>query len=255
MPGVADRRHPARLLATALPEHGWRTVVLVPDLTAGACSCQWCADPSRPAPVDPPGTTVHRLPVRRSALRAAASLVRRTRRPGGATAGPSTGGRGGGKLSHAAWLLGDVHSTWARVAEAHADRLLADGGVDALWTTSAPFAHARVGHRLAEKHHLPWVADIRDPASTDVTAPPGLLEKAVRLRRRAYRRPLQAASAVTAATGQVALLDGPWLGRQPIVIVPGFDDREWAVARGRPARHRPVRDRVHRQALRNIPSP
>ena len=227
----------ARLLATHLPEHGWRTIVLAPDMTAGACRCGWCADPSRLRPSDPPETTVHRLPVRPSLVRQAAALVR----PAGPTA-PSTspGEARGASLAEVAWLLGDVHSDWARVAGEHADRLLDRGGIDAIWTTSAPFAHVHLGHRLARRHELPWIADLRDPASTDVTAPPGVLERAVRARRRAYRRPLLEADAITAATGQVALLDGPWLGREPDVLVPGFDDGEWAAARAR-ARPNPER--------------
>jgi hypothetical protein len=109
--------------------------------------------------------------------------------------------------------------------------MLERGGVDAIWTTSAPFAHIHIGHRLAQEYGLPWVADLRDPVSTDVTAPPGWLERAVRLRRAAYRRPLQAATAITAATGQVASVDGPWLGREPIILVPGYDESEWTAAR------------------------
>lgn len=224
----------ARLLATSLPDHGWRTVVLVPDMTAGACRCGWCADPDRPPPADPPGTTVHRLPVRPSRIRQLAALAARGR--GTSTAAPPSSVTGSRRaLSEAVWQLGDAHSNWAPVAEEAAGRLLARGGIDAVWTTSAPFAHVHLGHRLAEHYGVPWVADIRDPVSTDVTAS-GLLAKAVKARRAVYRRPLQAATAITAATGQVAAVDGPWLGREPVVLVPGFDDAEWATARahGRP---------------------
>jgi glycosyltransferase involved in cell wall biosynthesis len=62
----------------------------------------------------------------------------------------------------------------------------------------------------------------------------------VRARRARYRTPLLAATAITAATGQVAELDGPWLGRTPTVLIPGFDDAEWAAAR---AAARPNPDR------------
>ena len=220
----------ARLLATHLPEHGWRTIVLAPDMTSGACRCGWCADPGRARPADPPGTAVHRLAVRPSLVRHAAALAR----PACSSSSTgSTGGAGTRSVAEALWLLGDVHSNWAHLAGAHAERLLRRRGIDAIWTTSAPFTHIDLGHRLARQHRLPWVADLRDPVSTDVTAPPGLLEAAVRARRSAYRRPLLAASAVTAATGQVAELDGPWLGREPVVLVPGFDDAEWVAARAR----------------------
>lgn len=229
----------ARLLATQLPEHGWQTVVLVPDMTGGACGCGWCSDPDRQAPAPIPGVTVHRIPVRRSALRAARAAVRRSE--ANATTSPATAGDRSKSLAEAVWLLGDAHSNWPRVAAAYAGRLVERGGVDAIWTTSAPFAHVHIGHRLAEAHGLPWVADLRDPVSTDVTAPPGWLERAVRLRRAAYRRPLQAATAITAATGQVASTDGPWLGRDPIVLVPGFDEGEWEAAR---AQARPATDRL-----------
>lgn len=228
----------ARLLATQLPEHGWQTVVLVPDMAGGTCGCRWCADPGREEPAPTPGITVHRIPVRPSLLRAARSLVRRSQ---GATTPPGAGDSRSTSLAEAVWLLGDAHSNWPRVAATHAGRLLDRGGIDALWTTSAPFAHVHIGHRLAEEYGLPWVADLRDPVSTDVTAPPGWLERAVKLRRAAYRRPLQAATAITAATGQVASIDGPWLGREPIVLVPGFDEDEWGVAR---AHAEPATDRL-----------
>jgi hypothetical protein len=222
----------ARLLATQLPEHGWRPLVLVPDMTGGACRCGWCADASRPAPADAPGVTVHRLPVRPSRVRQALALARRTGPQTGHSPAPSTApGPAQGRAAEVLWLLGDVHSNWPRLAAKHADRLLARGGVDAIWTTSAPFAHVRLADRLAHRYDLPWVADLRDPVSTDVTAPPGVLERAVRARRRTYRQPLLRATAITAATGQVAELDGPWLGREPVVLVPGFDQAEWAAAR------------------------
>lgn len=229
----------ARLLATQLPDHGWQTIVLVPDMTGGACGCGWCSDPDREAPAPAPGTTVHRIPVRRSALRAARARVRRS--DGTAASPPAPAADRSASLAEAVWLLGDAHSNWPRVAKAHAGRLLERGGVDAIWTTSAPFAHVQVGHRLAETYGLPWVADLRDPVSTDVTAPPGWLGWAVKARRTVYRRPLQAATAITAATGQVASLDGPWLGREPVVLVPGFDENEWATARQHAA---PVTDRL-----------
>lgn len=220
----------ARLLATQLPDHGWQTIVLAPDMTDGACRCGWCTDPGRRPPAYPPGTTVHRLPVRRSVVRVVAALASRGRGAGpSATPGPAADGTQ--SLAEAVWLLGDAHSNWPRVADAAAARLLARGGVDAIWTTSAPFVHIRLGHRLAQQYQVPWVADLRDPVSTDVTAPSGWLERAVKARRAGYRRPLETATAVTAATGQVATVDGPWLGREPIVLVPGFDETEWAAAR------------------------
>lgn len=229
----------ARLLATQLPEHGWQAVVVVPDMSGGACTCNWCSNPGREVPALAPGITVHRIPVRPSVLRAARAVVRRP--AANAATSPAKPGDRTNSLAEAVWLLGDAHSNWPRVAAAHAGHLLERGGVDAIWTTSAPFAHVRIGHRLAEEHGLPWVADLRDPVSTDVTASPGWLEGAVRLRRTSYRRPLQAATAITAATGQVAGIDGPWLGREPIVLVPGFDEDEWAAARTRAT---PAADRL-----------
>ncbi|HEV2071541.1 MAG TPA: hypothetical protein VGR26_17265 [Acidimicrobiales bacterium] len=224
-----------RLLASHLPEYGWRPIVLAPDMTGGACSCAWCSDPGRARPLDSAALTVHRLPVRRSLLRTAGSWVSRS--PAHATSTPtavpekgvSTGLRH--SLATMTWLLGDVHSNWTRVAASHAGHLLDRGTIDAIWTTSAPFGHINLGHRLAHREGVPWVADIRDPVSKDVTAPPGWLDALVTARRRRYRRPLVEATAITAATGQVAVLDGPWLGRDATLLVPGFDEAEWAVSR------------------------
>lgn len=223
-----------RLLASHLPEYGWRAIVLAPDMTGGACSCAWCSDPGRARPLDSPALTVHRLPVRRSLLRTAASWLSLMRRPGssGPTAAPDerVSTRLRDSLAAVTWLLGDAHSDWPRAAARHADQLLSHHQADALWTTSAPFSHIRIGARLSRRHGVPWIADLRDPASTDVTAD-GCMEVFVRARRSTYRKPLLAADAITTAIHHVPEVDGPWLGRKVTVIPHGFDRDEWLVAR------------------------
>lgn len=218
-----------RLLATNLPEQGWETTVLVPDLSAGACGCAWCKAPST-QPVDPSGTTVYRLKTRPSAVRAVSQQLRTRSTP--PTEEPSNGSAPNrSALSELAWQLGDTHSNWARVVSTQADQLLRRGSFDALWTTSGPYAHLRIGARLARRHGIPWIADLRDPASTDVTAPEGLFGRLVRARRSVYRQPLLKANSITTAIQHVVEVDGPWLGREPILIPPGFDSNEWDRAR------------------------
>lgn len=223
-----------RLLTANLPEHGWRPVLLVPDLSGGVCRCEWCDRPEFGDIDDGPDVVVHRLSTRRSVARIVASRAAR-HRPTSLTGDGQHQRRSHRirpSLERALWLLGDAHSDWHRVAFRHADQLLRGHRIDALWTTSAPFSHLRMGARLSRRHGIPWIADLRDPVSTDVTAQ-GWMMSLARARRSTYRRPLLEAEAITAAIQHVAEVDGPWLGRNPTLIPHGFDRAPWFVARSR----------------------
>lgn len=134
-------------------------------------------------------------------------------------------------LEQVLWQLGDAHSNWAPVVANQAKQLLDRREADALWTTSGPFSHLHVGAKLARRHGVAWVADLRDPVSTDVTAPDGWLGGLLRARRTLYRHSLLEADAITTAIHHVVEADGPWLGREPMIVPPGFDSEQWAEAR------------------------
>jgi glycosyltransferase involved in cell wall biosynthesis len=71
------------------------------------------------------------------------------------------------------WIaIPDGYSAWARAAERAASRRIADGGIDALWTTSSPESAHLAGLSLKRRFGLPWVADFRDPWVGRVTYRP-----------------------------------------------------------------------------------
>jgi glycosyltransferase involved in cell wall biosynthesis len=70
-------------------------------------------------------------------------------------------------------LIPDGYAAWARAAGRAAARRIAEGGIEALWTTSSPESAHVAGLALKRRFGLPWVADFRDPWVGRVTyAPP-----------------------------------------------------------------------------------
>jgi len=62
------------------------------------------------------------------------------------------------------WMfLPDAYRGWSQAALRAGDARLREGGIDALWTTSSPESAHLAGLALRKKHHVPWVADFRDP--------------------------------------------------------------------------------------------
>ncbi len=238
-------------LASSLPETGWQPFVLVPDRRNGVCGCDWCTSGAQfPASPDldirrvrvslsRTRRTYHRLRSARALnpdpKSGHASEVDATEAPdarGGKVRQEFTGwvqraARAGEELS---WLLGDTQTDWIGVVGQAAIDLVSTEQFDVVWTTSAPFGHSRVGRHL-QGLALPWVADLRDPVSRDVAAPNQLADLLVWARRLPFRAPFRRADSVVAATEQVSLFDGSWLGRDPALILSGFDSEEWAAAR------------------------
>ncbi|MBI5170814.1 MAG: glycosyltransferase [Candidatus Eisenbacteria bacterium] len=134
-----------------LPAHGWDCTVVC----AGEDD-YWVRDDSLSLRVSA-GTEVIR--VRGGS---ALSALLKTGRGG------ATGRRSGGAFAPLRsladfFLLPDSYAGWsARARDAAAARLAA-GGVDALLTTSPPDSVHLAGAALAERFHVPWVADFRDP--------------------------------------------------------------------------------------------
>jgi glycosyltransferase involved in cell wall biosynthesis len=130
--------------------------------------------------------------------------------------------------------LNNTQSTWGRAVKAAGGARLATGEVDVVFTTSGPFEHVRSVGELVRAHRTPWVADLRDPATVDVTVVGTRIERLVRLGRGPVCRALLGASALVAATQQVVEEDGKRLGAIELLL-PGFDAEEWVVARHRAA--------------------
>lgn len=141
--------HRVLSFARHLPARGWDVTVVC----AGAGD-YWVRDESLLASV-PAATEVIRVP----GGSGMASLLRR---------GAATGRRSGSRFAWLRtlsdwWLLPDSYAGWARRAGRAAATRLAEGGVDALLTTSPPDSVHLAGAPLARRFRLPWVADFRDP--------------------------------------------------------------------------------------------
>jgi len=142
------------------------------------------------------------------------------------------------------WMfLPDGYRSWAQAAERAADTRVHAGHVDALWTTSSPESAHLAGLALKKRHHLPWVADFRDPWVGRVTyRPPTTWHDA---RHRAMeRRVVTAADRVTLVSeAMVALYRARYRDLDParFVFLPnGFDSDDWRRAKHPPsagARH------------------
>jgi glycosyltransferase involved in cell wall biosynthesis len=104
------------------------------------------------------------------------------------------------------------------------------GGFDALLTTSGPFEHVAAARRIQEALGVAWIADLRDPATVDVTLEGTPVGRLVRVGRRRACRALRHADHLVAATEQVVDRDRGALGRIELLL-PGFDAEEWSVAR------------------------
>lgn len=201
---------------------GWSPTVLTPDQT-GLCRCRACS-----GDVAAGGPFVHRLPVQPSTLR------RIGRRRGGS--GSASSAAAGDRLPapDLAWALLGMQTDWV----VRATRAAQSVEADALLTTAGPFENILIGRRLQRALVVPWVADLRDPASVDVTFEGTRWEPVVRWSRSRYRAPLQRADRVVAATHQVVTKDQPWLQREIELLVPGFDEGRWEeIRRDAPIRH------------------
>jgi glycosyltransferase involved in cell wall biosynthesis len=129
------------------------------------------------------------------------------------------------------WMfLPDAYRGWSQAALRAGDARLREGGIDALWTTSSPESAHLAGLALRKKHHVPWVADFRDPWVGRVTyRSPTPWHEA---RHRAMeRRVVHAADRVTLVSEALVALYRkryPDVDPSRFVYLPnGFDSDDW----------------------------
>lgn len=110
---------------------------------------------------------------------------------------------------------------WYPAAVRQGGRLLAGGGFDALLSTSPPPTAQLVASTLAHRSGLPWVADMRDPWTTDLTQrrrePWQSLEAALE------RRTMGRATTIVTVSEILADAFAARFGRPCLSIPNGFD--------------------------------
>lgn len=193
-------------LASRLPAHGFRPVVITGPLRAGQA---WPPPDASLAGLLGPDLEIHRLadrwahelePKRRTRLEAL--RVRMLRRPA---------------AFDEAWVAGCVE-TGLRAAREHA--------VDVVLATLSPFASTRAAEELGRELGVPWVADLRDPWALDeMMIYPTRWHRRAELRR--MGRALSGASAVVMNTPEAtrALREAfPEIPAERVATIPnGFD--------------------------------
>ena len=151
-----------------LPAAGWRVTVVC----AGE-EDYWVKDATLDSEL-PPGTEVIRV-------RGGSALASWLRGPGAKEAqGRRRAGRFAALRTLSDWfLIPDSYAAWARRAADAAGRRIAQGGIDALLTSSPPDSVHLAGRSLAHAHRIPWVADFRDPwIALHFRRPPSPLHRA-----------------------------------------------------------------------------
>jgi len=130
-------------------------------------------------------------------------------------------------------LLPDGYRGWAHAAQRAAEVRIGRGGIDAVWTTSSPESAHLAGLALKKRHHLPWVADFRDPWVGRVTYHPPTSWHDAR-NRAMERRVVSAADQVTVVSEAMAALYRsryPEIPPERFVCLPnGFDSDDWRLA-------------------------
>jgi glycosyltransferase involved in cell wall biosynthesis len=112
------------------------------------------------------------------------------------------------------WILSwlafpDLRIGWYRPAVREGSRLIAQGGIDVVISSSPPIVAHLVAGRLARTHQIPWIMDFRDPWFTD-----GYERPASRLMRHLQGRLLRrSASRAAAIVGNTPALCRSLAGR------------------------------------------
>jgi glycosyltransferase involved in cell wall biosynthesis len=141
---------------------------------------------------------------------------------------PQTNGRWAGKLNR--WLAkSDGFSEWwIRAAGEAADRSV--NGAKLIFATMSPFSTAQLAYQVAQRHRIPWIADLRDPWALDeMQIYPSALHRRIEVSR--MKRSLSAADGIVMNTPEAtsALREAfPSLGQKPVTtITNGYDEADF----------------------------
>jgi glycosyltransferase involved in cell wall biosynthesis len=223
-------------LARGLVECGWDPIVIT---RANGCQCLDRQDPDLSEPprhlAEAPGVEVRRILISPSRLENSANVVDRwcsyrPLRPAGLLVR---------KFITLLILATDKKDDWERRSLTEGQRVLEEGSVDVIWTTSGPERSIGIGLRLQRAYQVRWVADLRDSVAKRRSKAGGLQGWA-RLRQRRHWFPaLRQAFEVVGVSPEEAEIDERALGRPVVVLPSGFDFMQWELARSHPILGRP----------------
>ncbi len=206
-------------LARYLPARGWS-----PRVLCGRPEDYWLRDDSLLDELPPD------LDVTRVGGLTGQGLLRRLRRSGG-------GGTGGGSSRSSGLfrllrrlgdtlLLPDSYAGWIGPALRAGRKILEQGDVELIYSSSPPDSSHLVARRLAAESGLPWVADFRDPwFNLHLKSPPSPLHAA--WHRRAEAKVLREAQVVAVTEGWRRHY-ADLTARPPRLIRNGFDPADFA---------------------------
>ncbi len=210
-------------LARYLPERGWQ-----PKVLCGRPEDYWLRDDSL---LDELPSTID---VTRVGGLTGQGLLRRLRRGGG-------GGDAGGSSRSSGlfrqlrrlgdtFLLPDSYAGWIGPAIRAGRKILREGGIDLIYSSSPPDSGHMVARRLAAESGLPWVADFRDPwFNLHLKQPPSPLHAA--WHRRAEAKVLREAQVVAVTEGWRRHY-ADLAARPPRLIRNGFDPADFEAGTG-----------------------
>lgn len=211
-------------LVEGIAARGWQVTVLAPDRRE-LCVCERCR--AGDVEVQLGAAEVRRIPIELTRVRRR-TFGRTSRLPAGGDAQQTQVQRAApNELRRTMWAMLGSGNNWRHVAVEAGKREQPDVVV----TTAGPFENIGVGRDLQQRLGIPWVADLRDPASRDATLAGARYELLVRAARRRFRTPLRKADLIVSATNQVVEFDGPWLGREIELLLPGYDEAAFSLAR------------------------
>jgi len=228
---------PAKI-AKYLPEHGWEPTVLTVDRFVSRPATMPLEIPAervvRARFIDPLGWGIRAARGDAGPSAAVAAGSSRDASTGAAADGPTRGSASTGAIVRRriydmarrllpvnAVRVPDRLMTWYPWAVRRGRQVLAGGGFDALLSTSPPPTAQLVAAALARRSGLPWVADMRDPWTTDLTQrrrePWQSLEAALE------RRTMGRATTVVTVSAILAEAFARRFGRPCLSIPNGFD--------------------------------
>lgn len=122
-------------------------------------------------------------------------------------------------------LFPDPTVPWVPAALRCGKKLLQHERFDAVFSTALPTSAHVVGWMLANNAGLPWIADYRDPWSSNAYMPWGPVKRG--LERAFERRIMRRAQAITTISDDIAV-ELAQLHRRPVSVIPNaYDPADW----------------------------